>query len=325
MRAVSLRARSALPGYVETDQPTLARGKVRFAGRPSRRSSPTTATAPRTAPRAWTSTTSRWRRPSAPGPIPPSHRPRARRGPGQRAAVAHLPRRRRHRRAGRRGRRRRARADHQPARRQPHRVPGRGRPLGRCRRRLDVLVRDPGAPHRAQQARRAARPARGRHPGHRPRRRGRVRRQGGALPRGRRAVPDGHGDAGHRAEVGRGPRRAPARGHPRPRPPLRAARRVRRRRRAARRRRRRLVQHRGVLGLPVDRGDRATDGRRPAHRARTSWRTTGAPSAASRPTPARPGPTAGSRGPRRCSRWRPSWTPAPGPSGWTRSTCGAAT
>ena len=32
MRAVSLRARSALPGYVETDQPPLARGKVRFAG-----------------------------------------------------------------------------------------------------------------------------------------------------------------------------------------------------------------------------------------------------------------------------------------------------
>ncbi len=30
--AVALRARSALPGYVETDQPPLARGKVRFAG-----------------------------------------------------------------------------------------------------------------------------------------------------------------------------------------------------------------------------------------------------------------------------------------------------
>lgn len=29
---VALRARSALPGYVETDQPPLARGKVRFAG-----------------------------------------------------------------------------------------------------------------------------------------------------------------------------------------------------------------------------------------------------------------------------------------------------
>ena len=29
---VSLRALSALPGYVETDQPPLARGKVRFAG-----------------------------------------------------------------------------------------------------------------------------------------------------------------------------------------------------------------------------------------------------------------------------------------------------
>jgi carbon-monoxide dehydrogenase large subunit len=32
MAAVSLRAQSALPGYVETDQPPLARGKVRFAG-----------------------------------------------------------------------------------------------------------------------------------------------------------------------------------------------------------------------------------------------------------------------------------------------------
>jgi carbon-monoxide dehydrogenase large subunit len=30
--AVALRAQSALPGYVETDQPPLARGKVRFAG-----------------------------------------------------------------------------------------------------------------------------------------------------------------------------------------------------------------------------------------------------------------------------------------------------
>jgi carbon-monoxide dehydrogenase large subunit len=32
MRGVALRAQSALPGYVETDQPPLARGKVRFAG-----------------------------------------------------------------------------------------------------------------------------------------------------------------------------------------------------------------------------------------------------------------------------------------------------
>jgi carbon-monoxide dehydrogenase large subunit len=32
MAAVALRAQSALPGYVETDQPPLARGKVRFAG-----------------------------------------------------------------------------------------------------------------------------------------------------------------------------------------------------------------------------------------------------------------------------------------------------
>ena len=32
LASVSLRAQSGLPGYVETDQPPLARGKVRFAG-----------------------------------------------------------------------------------------------------------------------------------------------------------------------------------------------------------------------------------------------------------------------------------------------------
>ena len=32
LASVALRAQSGLPGYVETDQPPLARGKVRFAG-----------------------------------------------------------------------------------------------------------------------------------------------------------------------------------------------------------------------------------------------------------------------------------------------------
>ena len=181
-----LRARSALPGYVETEQPLLAWPRVRYCGE---------ALAAVVAGDRYVAedAAERVEVDAEPLPVRGGRRPAAgARGLGRRDAACRWSTTRRpatrcsrgasragtSRRRSRRGRRRRARVPHQPADRGADGGPRRRRRVGRRRRQAHPLVRHAGAAPRAPRPRRDPRPAREPRARDRPRRRRRLRLQG---------------------------------------------------------------------------------------------------------------------------------------------------